>query len=58
LCPCSISKIKSAYRWQIIIKGNFDDILAQEIRDLTYNEVNEVYNDIRVSIDVNPSNLL
>lgn len=57
-CPCSISKIKSAYRWQIIIKGNFDDITAQMIRDLTYNEVNEVYNDIRVSIDVNPSNLL
>jgi primosomal protein N' (replication factor Y) len=23
-CPCILSKIKEHYRWQIIIKGNFD----------------------------------
>ncbi len=23
-CPCSISKIKNVYRWQILIKGKLD----------------------------------
>lgn len=57
-CPCSISKIKNAYRWQIIIKGDFNLEEAKEIRDLTYNELNSVYTDIRVNIDINPSSLL
>lgn len=57
-CPCGISKIKNAYRWQIIIKGDFTLELAEDIKNITYNELSSVYNYIRVSLDVNPNNLL
>ncbi|WP_291573427.1 primosomal protein N' [Clostridium sp. UBA4548] len=57
-CPCGISKIKSAYRWQILIKGEFTTELAEEIKDITYNELNSVHNYIKVGLDVNPNNLL
>lgn len=57
-CPCGISKIKNAYRWQIVIKGNFSEDLAIGIKNFVYEELNNLYNDIRVSIDVNPNNML
>ena len=57
-CPCEISKIKNNYRWQIIIKGDMDLNLKKYIRDRIYETVKEVYNHIRVSIDVNPLSLL
>lgn len=57
-CPCEISKIKEMYRWQIIIKGNFEHILCQTIKNMVYNHVKDVYNDIRISLDINPNNLL
>ena len=56
-CPCGISKIKNFYRWQIIIKGNIEEIIAQEIKNLVYESVKNVYNNIRVSIDINPSSM-
>lgn len=55
-CPCGISKIKSLYRWQIILKGKFDDEFAMDIKDIIYNEVD--YKNIRVGIDINPNSLL
>ncbi len=57
-CPCGVSKIKNFYRWQIIIKGNIEETVAQDIRDLVYELVKNVYNSIRVSIDVNPSSMI
>ncbi|MDU6295683.1 primosomal protein N' [Clostridium celatum] len=55
--PCMISKIKENYRWQIIIKGEFNDEFAKNIKELLYEENKNVYNDIRISIDINPNNL-
>ena len=57
-CPCGISKIKNFYRWQIIIKGNIEETIALEIKNLVYESVKSVYTSIRVSIDVNPSNMI
>jgi primosomal protein N' (replication factor Y) len=57
-CPSAISKINEFYRWQIIIKGNFDYEFAHKIKNIIYDLLKEVYNDIRVSLDINPTNLL
>ena len=57
-CPCGISKIKNFYRWQIIIKGNIEQRIAEKIKNLVYELVKKVYNSIRVSIDINPSNMI
>lgn len=57
-CPCGISKIKNFYRWQIIIKGNIKEEVALEIKNLVYESVKKVYTSIRVSIDINPSNMM
>ena len=56
-CPCGISKIKNFYRWQIIIKGNIEENMAEEIKNLVYELVKNDYNSIRVSIDINPSSM-
>lgn len=56
--PCIISKIRENYRWQIIIKGEFTLGFAKRIKDLLYEGNKNVYNDIRVSIDINPNNLI
>ncbi|HEY8888892.1 MAG TPA: primosomal protein N' [Clostridium sp.] len=57
-CPCGISKIKNFYRWQIIIKGNIEETIAEEIKNLVYELVKKIYNSIRVSIDINPSSMM
>ncbi|KGM96082.1 primosome assembly protein PriA [Clostridium novyi A str. 4552] len=57
-CPCAISKVKEFYRWQILIKGQFDNKLALNIKKIIYKNLQDVYNDVRISIDINPSTLL
>lgn len=57
-CPCQISKIKDMYRWQIIIKGIFNDEFALNIKNTLYELTKDVYNDIRVILDINPNTLL
>lgn len=57
-CPCAISKIKEQYRWQIILKGDISNELANNIKTIIYKQVKEVYGDIRVSLDINPSSFL
>ena len=56
--PCIITKLKENYRWQIIIKGNFDDELSEKVKDTLYQLNKSVYNEIRVSIDINPNNMI
>ena len=56
--PCIITKLKDNYRWQIIIKGNLDNKLKLKIKDILYELNKSVYNEIRISIDINPNNLL
>ena len=55
--PCLIAKVKENYRWQIVIKGEFESEFAKKIKELLYDKSNNVYNDIRISIDINPNNL-
>lgn len=55
--PCMISKVKENYRWQIVIKGEFDSYFSKNIKEILYDENKNVYNDIRISMDINPNNL-
>ena len=52
-----IYKIKENYRWQIIVKGEFSSKFSKSIKDILYDKANNVYNDIRVSMDINPNSL-
>ncbi|MBE6070938.1 MAG: primosomal protein N' [Clostridium butyricum] len=55
--PCIITKLKDNYRWQIILKGNLNDDFNEKVKDTLYQLNKSVYNEIRVSIDVNPNNM-
>ena len=55
--PCIITKLKDNYRWQIIIKGNLDNNLKLKIKDILYELNKIVYNEIRISMDINPNNM-
>lgn len=55
--PCIITKLKDNFRWQIIIKGNFNDDFSEKVKDTLYLLNKSVYNEIRVSIDINPNNM-
>jgi len=56
--PCMISKIKDSYRWQLILKGRIEPEFADYIRKTIYDLTKDVYNSIRISMDINPASLL
>lgn len=56
-CPCAISKIKDMYRWQIILKGEFPFDTAERIKNVVYEELKDLYTEVKLSLDVNPNNL-
>lgn len=55
---CGVRKIKDMYRWQIIIKGTTNDKINNDIKNYVYDIIKQEYNGVKVSLDVNPSNLL
>lgn len=55
--PCIITKLKEKYRWQILIKGNLTDNFNKKVKETLYLLNKSVYNEIRVSIDINPNNM-
>lgn len=55
--PCIISKIKDNFRWQIIFKGDISLEFCKKIKDKLYQLNKNVYNEIKVTIDINPNNL-
>lgn len=55
---CMVSKIKENFRWQIVIKGEFDLKFAKKIQELLYDNNKSNYNEIRISIDINPNSLI
>ncbi len=55
--PCIISKIKDNFRWQIIFKGDISLDFCKKIKDKLYQLNKNVYNEIKVIIDINPNNL-
>ena len=57
-CPCEVSKIKNNYRWQITLKGIMTHELKHIIKDEVYKNLKDVYSDIKVSIDINPTSLM
>ena len=56
--PAPIDKIQNRYRWRIIIKGN----MTEQINAIINKELKEIYNqnlrDIRITVDVNPNNMI
>lgn len=56
--PSVIAKIKDVYRWQILIKGNINDYNSNLIKNRVYKLTQGVYNKIRVTMDINPSNMM
>ena len=56
--PCIISKIKNNYRWQLLIKGNFDLDFAAEIKGLVYETLKSSQKDIKVNLDINPNSMM
>ncbi len=55
--PCIINKINGNYRWQIVIKGKLKDKFNEKIKSTLYEMNKSVYNEIRISIDINPNNM-
>ncbi|MGL4772285.1 MAG: primosomal protein N' [Clostridium sp.] len=54
---CILSKIKDNYRWQIIFKGNLSQELLYNIKEKVYESTKKVYNNIKISIDINPNSM-
>ena len=56
--PCEISKIKDMFRWQIVIKGEINNVVANDVKKIVYDCLENGYNDIRVNMDINPNSFL
>ncbi|MFR5263917.1 primosomal protein N' [Clostridium sp.] len=58
--PCSsiVGKIKDMYRWQVLLKGDIDDINAEIVKNSLYEISKDIYNEVRVTMDINPNNLI
>lgn len=56
--PCIVSKIKENYRWQILFKGEVELEFCEKVKNILYELNKNVYNEIRVSIDINPNSLV
>ncbi|WP_234122144.1 primosomal protein N' [Clostridium hydrogenum] len=56
-CASPIARINEYYRWQILVKGEISYDMANFIKKSIYEILKKVYNDIRISVDINPLNL-
>ncbi len=56
--PSPIDKIQNRIRWRIIIKGNATPEARQIINQCLAKTYESNWKDIRVSADVNPSNMM
>ena len=56
--PSPIDKIQNKYRWRIIIKGNIDETTNEILNDCLKNIYDKNYKYTRISIDVNPNNMI
>ena len=54
--PSPIDKIKNKYRWRIIIKCLYGDDINKLLQDMI--EANEIKKDVRMSIEINPTNMM
>lgn len=56
--PSPIDKIQNRYRWRIIIKGNMDDNTNEVLNQILKEAYNQNMKDLRITIDVNPNNMI
>ena len=56
--PSPIDKIQNRYRWRIIIKGNITEQVNSIINECLQKIYEANYKNTRVSVDVNPNNMI
>lgn len=56
--PAPIDKIQNRYRWRIVIKGNMDENTNELLNQILREIYNQNMKDLRVTIDVNPNNMM
>lgn len=56
--PSPIDKIQNRYRWRIIIKGNMTEAANNVLNTCLMKFYNSNYKNTRVSVDVNPNNMI
>ena len=56
--PSPIDKIQNRYRWRIIIKGNITEDVNSTINECLQKVYEANYKNTRVSVDVNPNNMI
>ena len=56
--PCPIDKIQNRYRWRIIVKGKVDEKSNSQLNKLLRDIYNKNLKSTRLSIDVNPNNMM
>lgn len=56
--PSPIDKIQNRYRWRIIIKGNMDENTNEILNQILKEAYNQNMKDLRITIDVNPNNMI
>ena len=56
--PSPIDKIQNKFRWRIIIKGNMNENANGALNELLGILYDENYKNVKISIDVNPNNMV
>ena len=56
--PSPIDKIQNKYRWRIIIKGNVTEEANNVLNTCLKNFYELNYKNTRITIDVNPNNMI
>ena len=56
--PSPIDKIQNRYRWRIIIKGNMNESTNELLNQILKDVYNQNLKDLRITIDVNPNNMI
>lgn len=56
--PSPIDKIQNKYRWRIIIKGNMNEEANETLNMLLKNLYEKNYKNTKITIDVNPNNMV
>ncbi|MGL5149678.1 MAG: primosomal protein N' [Clostridium sp.] len=54
---CVIGKFKDNFRWQITVKGDLNDEILHNIKEKVYELTKKVYNNIKISMDINPNSM-
>lgn len=56
--PSPIDKIQNRFRWRIIIKGNMNENTNEMLNQILKEAYNQNMKDLRITIDVNPNNMI